>query len=186
MKDETIIQMLFDRDETALQEISSGYGRLYASVLRGILSNESDVEECANDVLVSAWNTIPPNRPAHLSAYLCSLAKRIGIDRLRYNVSLKRNPKFVVLLSELEECIADESEPFTEEEDGGMIRDALNRFLRGLDRETRVLFIRRYVYSETVSELSERFQIKENTITQKLSRSRKKLKQFLTKEGIKI
>lgn len=185
MKDETIVQLLFDRDESALNEIYVGYGRLYANVLRGILRDEADVEECANDVLSAVWKSIPPNRPTHLASYLCALAKRIGIDRLRHNVSLKRNPGFTVMLSELEDCVADD-EPYTDEDDGTAVRDALNRFLHGLDRENRVLFIRRYVFGESVAELSRRFSVRENTVSAKLMRTRAKLKRFLTNEGIKI
>lgn len=85
MKDEAIIGMLFDRNDTALPEITKKYGMLYAGVLRGILNEESDIEECANDVLLTAWNSIPPNRPERLAPYLCTLAKRTGIDRVRYN-----------------------------------------------------------------------------------------------------
>ena len=185
MEDQAIIQRLFERDESALQEISSRYGRLYAGVLHGILREEPDVEECKNDVLLSVWNSIPPHRPERLAPFLSALAKRIGIDRLRHNTRQKRNPGFILLLSELEECISDE-EPFAEDDRGEEIREALNRFLRELDKETRVLFLRRYVYSETAAELSERFGIKENTINKKLQRTRKKLKEYLEKEGIRL
>ena len=185
MEDQTIITRLWERDESALQEISARYGRLYTGVLRGILGDASDVEECKNDVLLSAWNSIPPNRPERLSSFLCTLAKRIGIDRLRHNTRLKRDPGFTVMLSELEECLSD-SEPFAEDDSGRDIREALNRFLREQDKETRVLFLRRYVYSETAAELAERFGIKENSVNKKLMRTRKKLQQFLMKEGIRI
>ena len=185
MEDKAIISRLFERQEDALQEISLSYGRLYTSVFRGILSDESDIEECKDDLLLSVWNSIPPNAPQRLSPYLCALAKRIAIDRLRHNTRKKRNPGFTVLLSELEDCIPDE-EPSSEDDPGDVIRDALNRFLRGLDKENRVLFLRRYVYSESVSDLSARFGIKENSINKKLSRTRQKLKEFLTKEGIRL
>lgn len=185
MKDEEIIERLFCREDAVLEKIASLYGRLIESVLRGILHDKSDVEECANDVLWAVWNSIPPNRPERLSSYLCTLAKRIGIDRIRHNACQKRNPGFTVLLSELEECIAEDSEPSVAEDGDAEIRDTLDRFLRELDRETRILFLRRYVYAESVSDLSARFGIRENTICVKLSRARAKLKRFLMNEGIR-
>ena len=185
MEDQEIIGLFFERNETALSEISRRYRRLYDSVIHRILSDDSDTEECSNDVLLAAWNSIPPHRPERLAPYLCALAKRIAVDRLRHNTREKRNPGYVLMLSELEECLSDE-EPMAPENDGEEIREALNRFLRGLDTESRVLFLRRYVYSDTTAELSERFGLKENTVCAKLIRTRKKLKQFLTKEGIAL
>ncbi len=185
MEDETIIKLLFDRNDGALEEISKKYGNLYRSVLKGVLSEESDVEECSNDVLLSAWNSIPPNRPERLSSFLCTLAKRIGIDRVRYNQSMKRNPGFLVLLSELEDCLPDD-EPAAPEVTESGLKDALDRFLKELDPVPRILFLRRYTMSESVASLAERFGIKENTVSANLSRTRKKLRKYLKKEGINV
>lgn len=186
MEDEAIIGMLFDRNDAALPEIAKKYGRLYAGVLRGILNEESDIEECANDVLLSAWNSIPPNRPERLAPYLCTLAKRTGIDRVRYNTRQKRSPGFLVLLSELEECYPGEEPAAPDDTAGEVLRDAMNRFLRGLDPAERILFLRRYVYGESPASLAGRFGMKENTVCARLLRTRKKLKRFLTNEEITI
>lgn len=185
MKDEEIMDLLFARNQDALPFLCEKYGRLYGSVLRGILREESDIEECGDDVLLSVWNSIPPNRPERLSSYLCAIAKRVGIDRLRYNTRARRAPGFVLALSELEECLPDE-EPIGEEDGSGLLRDALDRFLRRLEPSARVLFLRRYVYGETPAELASRFDLRENTVCAKLSRTRKKLKEFLESEGITV
>lgn len=180
MEDEKIIQMFFARSDQALDAVSSRYGRLYRHVLREILGDESDTEECANDVLLALWNSIPPNQPACLPAYICKIARHIGTDRLRYNTRVKRNAD-TVGLAQLEDCL---QAPVPDQEDRELMRRVLSDFVCGLEPETQVLFVRRYVYMESVAELAQRFSLNENHISVKLYRARKKLKKILEKEGI--
>ena len=182
MDDKTIVDLLWQRDESVLAEVDLCYGRLYKGMLRRVLHDEQDVDECANDVRMALWNSVPPNRPQHLGAYLCTLARRIAIDRLRYNTRAKRNPAYTVLLSELEECLPDPRSFFVD--DGGGLRQVLSDFVRELDPKTQIFFVRRYVYMETVPELAERFDCGENYISVRLYRARKKLRMRLKEEGI--
>ena len=184
MKDDQILSALLDRNDSALNHLSSKYGRLYRSILWEILEDNLDVEECANDTLLAVWNSIPPNRPENLSAYICKIARRIGIDRLRYRTRKKRGTGYAAALSELENCLPDTR--LSNPEDGIHIRAVLSQFLRELDITTRVLFIRRYVWLEAVSSLAIRYEMSENTVSARLSRARKKLKKILEKEEITL
>ena len=184
MDDSRIVELLFERSETALAEVSHKYSRLYKGMMKEILSDDCDLEECANDVLLALWNTIPPNRPDSLCAYICRIARRIGIDRLRYNTRQKRNSGYTVMLSELDDCLPAE-DPF-EDANGSddRIRAILSDFLKSLDPESEVLFVRRYMYLESVTSLAKRFELNENRISVKLYRARKKLKKLLEREGV--
>lgn len=185
MEDRYIIELLWERSESALCEVSQKYARLYRSVLREILGDDQDTEECANDLLLALWNSIPPNRPDCLPAYICKLARHIGIDRFRHNTRQKRNTGYTLMLSELEECLP--SEPMGDTQtDSAEIRRILSEFVRRLEPETRILFIRRYIYLESVANLAERFEMSENRISVKLYRARNKLKKALEKEGISL
>lgn len=188
MNDQRIIELLNERAETALDEVSHKYSGLYKGIVREILGDESDIEECANDILLAVWNSIPPNSPNSLSAYVCKLAWRIGIDRLRYNTRQKRSAGCMVAFSEIEDCLP--AEELTDDGEGGerseIIRTVLSDFIRSLDPETEILFVRRYIYLESVTSLAERFELNENHISVKLYRARKKLKMALKKEGIKV
>ena len=181
--DEKIIELFFNRDESALEHVSRKYQRLYLSVLREVLENESDVAECANDLLLSLWNSIPPTRPTHLAAYIVKLARHIGISRFRYNTRQKRNGGYTLILSELEDVLSDTP---SNDEDVGEISDLLSEFVATLDTATRVLFLRRYVYMESIPSLAKRFNMTENNVSVKLHRARAKLKKHLGKEGISI
>ena len=178
MEDYQIKIMLFERSEAALDHLAKKYAGVYKRILWEILRDESDMEECANDVLLAVWNSIPPNDPQNLPAYLCRIARRIGIDKLRHRTRKKRDSGYTVSLSELNECLPDTG-GLPGENDDGQIRRVLSEFVRQLDPETRVLFIRRYVYLESVASLSKRFSLNENYIAVKLYRTRKKLRKVL-------
>jgi RNA polymerase sigma-70 factor (ECF subfamily) len=185
MDDQKIKQLLFERSDAALGEIAQKYSALYKSVLRQMLSNECDVEECENDLLLAVWNSIPPNDPQNLGSYLCTVARRISINRLKFNTRKKRSAYYTTMLSELGDCIPDNgaTELYYE---GEQLERILSDFISGLDADTRVLFIRRYIFMESVAELSKRFALKPNVISTKLFRARKKLEVILRKEGIDL
>lgn len=184
MEDKQIILALLNRNEAAIKELKTKYNRLYSSILWEILEDPQDVEECANDTLLAVWNSIPPNQPENLAAYICTLARRIGIDKLRHRTRKKRGSGYTAALAELENCLPDQKN--SNPEDTMHIRAVLNYFLKELDTTTRVLFIRRYVWLESISSLAQRYKMTENSISARLSRARKKLKKVLEKEEITL
>ena len=62
--------------------------------------------------------------------------------------------------------------------------EGITQFLRGLPKQQRDLFVRRYWYAATVSELSALFNMTENHVKVTLSRIRKRLQNYLRKEGL--
>lgn len=184
LDDEKIVDMLFERSEAALEELSRKYTPLCTSVASRVLENRSDVEECVNDVRLAVWNSIPPNRPKNLVAYLCTLSRNSAINKLKYNTRKKRSSDYLVMLSELDESLPSPSEDLGAELEEERTAEVISAFLRTLDCDTRVLFVRRYVYLETPGELSEHYGISVNNINVKLHRARKKLASKLTEEGI--
>ncbi len=182
MDDIQIIDLLFARNELGLHMMEEKYATFYKSILRRALNDPSDVEECANDVLMGIWNSIPPNYPDHFPSYIGRIARRIGINRFKFNTRQKRNTECNILLSELEGCIPSPDRLGAHEE-SKMLRQILNDFLYGLDPKTRVLFIRRYFYLESTNDLAKRYGISTNFVSVRLHRARKELRQLLEKEG---
>lgn len=180
--DEMIITLLFERRESALERIREKYSRTYMSVIRRAVDNDADAEECANDLLLAVWNSIPPNRPKYLQAYVCRLARNVGVKRHRYNTRKKRNTEYVISLSELEDCLPSQEVEGAEQSE--RLAALISDFVKSLDPETRVLFIRRYVCLEPVGELAERFGMKEAAVSTRLWRARKKLQKLLEKEEV--
>lgn len=86
-------------------------------------------------------------------------------------------------LSELEGCLA---APDNAEAEVSMreLAEALNRFLSTMDRENRILFVRRYWYADSISDLADRFGMSNRNISLRLFRTREKLRSHLVKEGV--
>lgn len=187
-EDIKIIELLFERDQEALAHVEAKYKNLYKSILTRILSDSEDISECENDVLLAVWDSIPPNRPNNLSAYISKIARNISINKFKYNNRSKRSDGYTAALDELYECIPDKSPQNSIDvmEEQSRIKKILSEFFEKLDKESRVLFIRRYFYLETVTELSKRYNITENKISVKLFRARKKLHKILGKEDIEL
>lgn len=185
-EDIKIIELLFERNEQGITQIAEKYKHLYKSILVKILNNGEDISECENDVLLAIWNSIPPNRPNNLSAYISKIARNISINKFKYNNRSKRASGYTAALDELCECIPDKNSriSFDSIEEQNQIKRLISDFLIKLDDESRILFVRRYFYLESVAELSKRYGISENKISVKLFRTRKKLQIFLEKGGV--
>ena len=187
MEDKEIIGLLFGRSEEGLRALKTKYSKLYRGVLVGILGNNADSEECEDDLLIAVWNSIPPNSPEYLSAYVCRIARNIALNRYKRDNRKKRNAGENIVIDELEECIPNMDGDGYENDaaiDSQIISRVIDSFLEGLDAETRVLFVRRYMYAESVTSLAERFGLSERYISVRLFRARKGLKKALEKEGI--
>ena len=185
MDDSKIIELFYSRSEQAIVELSEKYGAICNKVAGNILNNSLDAEECVNDAYLGAWNTIPPQRPSPLLAYLCRIVRNLAVTRYHSNTAVKRNSFYDVALDELEECLASaasvEAEISARELSG-----LLDRFLETLDAENRVLFVRRYWYADSVSDIAEDFHMSSNNVSVRLSRIRGKLKKYLKREGYEI
>lgn len=182
MEDQRIVELFWNRDEDAILHTQRKYDALCRSIAQNILGNFQDAEECVNDAYLKVWNSIPPQRPQSLVAFLSRVVRNISLDRYRHNHADKRGRGADVMFSELEECLSDDSASDISAQEG--ITEAINRFLKTLDQENRILFVRRYYYMDTNEILAKTFLMNENTVRQRLFRLREKLKDFLEKEGI--
>ena len=106
MDDSKIIELFYERSEQAIVELSKKYGDTCHKIAVNILKNDSDAEECVNDTYLGVWNSIPPNHPDSLSAYVCRIARNLSLKRYQYNTASKRNSVYDTSMEELEEYIA--------------------------------------------------------------------------------
>lgn len=185
MEDSQIIELYWNRSESAISETSNKYGRLLRNIALNILGNYSDAEECENDTYVAAWNNIPPTRPNVFSAFLSRIVRNISINRYEYNRAKKRNGEYDLILSELEECIAADT---SVEDDyaAGEISGYIDDFLKSQKQEVRVIFVRRYWYADSVKDIAERMRITESKVKTVLFRTRSKLQEYLAERGVTV
>lgn len=182
MEDQQIIRLFFERSEQAITELSRKYGALCFQIADNILDDPQDAEECVNDAWLGAWNSIPPQRPDPLRAYICRIVRNHSLKKLRANTALKRGSQFEVSLSELEDCISGSS--LDEQLAVSELTAQINAFLSALPRDDRVMFVKRYWFSESLSEIADTFAITENNASVRLSRIRGKLHQHLKEAAL--
>ena len=180
MEDLRIIGLLFQRSESAITEMQQKFGGLCRSIISNILPDTRDVEECTNDTYLRVWNSIPPHHPARLDSYLARIARNVALDRYDYNTASMRKTDLSLAYEELELYLPScEKEPDTVE-----FRTFINRFLRSLPKTSRMMFIRRYWYGESIGEIAMAFEYSEEKVKSSLFRTRNKLREAMIKEGI--
>lgn len=183
MNDIEILDLFFSRDERAITETKRKYGSFCKKIALNILNNREDAEECENDTYLAAWNTIPPQKPLHFSAYLGKITRNISLKALRKRTAEKRlGNEGTLSLEELEDCIPDNkslSEATNTEELSNIISD----FLRALPKTERQIFICRYWYCDSIASICSEFGFGESKVKMMLLRTRKKLADHLTEKG---
>ena len=184
MDDNKIIELYFSRDEQAIKETQDKYGKLIFSIANNILDSRSDSEECVNDTYLGVWNSIPPERPRSFVAYISKIAQNLSLKRLEYLSRDKRAKDLTVSLCELEDVLCD-SEIRSDVSDGE-ISMLISRFLHTQSKEKRMVFIRRYYFFDSVEDISVRYSISKSKVKSMLFYTRRKLKEFLIKEGVQI
>ncbi|MDE6727321.1 MAG: sigma-70 family RNA polymerase sigma factor [Oscillospiraceae bacterium] len=180
MDDAVIVDKLSNRDQSGLKELKSKYGRLIASVCQGILRSPQDIEEVENDVFLAIWNGIPRDDPENLTAYICKIARRKAVDKLRYNTAAVRNSD---LLTELDECLPSGYSPEDAAEKAELIA-ALNEWLQSQSEKHQRLFVLRYFNMLSVKEAARSCKMSVTAVTTALSRLRGSLKNYLIERGL--
>jgi len=174
--------MYFDRSDDAIAESKKKYGKLCLYIAQKVLCSAQDAEEAEMDAYFKAWNEIPPQRPKSLGSFLAVLARRSAIDILRRRTADKRGAEYVDSVDELEECIPSQGAG-VDFADSIALRDSIERFLAGLCRRDRVVFMKRYWWSQSVIEISRETALSEGAVKMRLARLRQKLKEHLEMEG---
>ncbi|MBQ2545076.1 MAG: sigma-70 family RNA polymerase sigma factor [Clostridia bacterium] len=186
MQEREIVSMFLARNEDAIGEAEAACGRYCRVIAKNITGSDEDAEKCVSDALLAAWNSIPPARPESLRGYLGKLTRNIALDRWEKARAKKRGGGEVdAVLDELEDVFG-AVESAEDEALRHALTEAVNAFLGSLEEERRAMFVRRYWYAESVGQIAGRFGIRENTAAQILRRIRKKLKDYLTREGFTV
>ncbi|MEC0090464.1 RNA polymerase sigma factor [Paenibacillus macquariensis] len=182
MNDRDIIQLYFARNESAVEETSKKYKKYCTQIARNILSNVEDSEECVNDTFLGAWEAIPPKSPEKLSSFLGRITRNIALNKYDYYKAKKRNKEFETILDELNDCVSS-SDNVESQYEGEQMAESISEFLQSIKEDHRNIFLRRYWYSDSMTDIASRFAISESKTKSILFRIRKKLQIYLKKEG---
>ena len=187
LTDKEIISLFNARNERALSAVSEKYGGICSGIAKNILKNEQDAEECVNDTYLKVWESIPPERPESLCAYIAKLTRNSAIDRYRMERSEKRGGgELSLILDELAECISDKNDSVELTAERNDLLSAINEFLETLPSERRIAFVSRYSLCESVKSIAQRLGISQNKVSVNLNRTRKGLVDYLKRKGYEV
>jgi RNA polymerase sigma-70 factor (ECF subfamily) len=186
MNDAEIVLLYWERNEQAIPATAEKYENYCTTIARNILGNREDAEECVNDTYLNAWNAMPPHRPAILATFLGKITRNLSLNRFRHNTADKRGGgPLPAVLDELSELVSGGDDVEQAFQTGELVK-AIDAFLDTLSPEKRCIFVRRYWYTDSISDIAVRFGMKDGAVTMTLSRLRKKLHSYLEERGFEL
>ena len=183
--DEKIIELFFARSEQGIRELDIKYGKVCRKLSYNIVSNRQDAEECVNDAYLGAWNAIPPAKPDPLLTYVCKIVRNISLNAYYRSESAKRSSRYTVAMEEIEACIAAPNTVEAEMEAKELAR-TIEDFLDTLTVENRVIFMRRYWFSDRCKDIAVLVGLTEKNISVRLTRIRGDLRKYLIERGVLV
>lgn len=185
LDDNRIIELFFQRSETAISSLAEKYGGTMYSISYNILKSSEDAEECVNDAYLGAWNAIPPARPSPLLAFVCRIVRNISLTRYKFKKASKRDNSGDVSFEQIADCIPADSSVDGAIETAELTR-ILDSWLSTLKPENRYIFMRRFWYMDTVFDIAKSMNISEASVYQRIDRMKKKLYIYLKERGVFI
>lgn len=186
MDDEKIVRLYWERNEQAIPATAEKYGSYCTSIARNILGNREDAEECVNDTYLNAWNAIPPYRPGILSTFLGKITRNLALNRYRRNTAEKRGGGEVPAVLEEVALFVSDTDSMEQAIDRRELVQAIDRFLSRLPADKRRIFVCRYWYFDSISDIAARFGMTPNHVSVTLSRLRQKLHDDLLERGFEL
>ena len=183
--DEKIIDLFFERSEQGIRELDNKYGAVCHNLSYNIVNNRQDAEECVNDAYLGAWNAIPPEKPDPLLTYLCKIVRNISLKMYYRKEAAKRSSTYTIAMEEIEACISAPNTVETEFEARELAR-VIESFLDTLTIENRVIFMRRYWFSDSCKDIARSVGLTEKNISVRLTRIRQKMKKYLIEREVFI
>lgn len=186
MEDQKIVELYFKRDENAIRQTQRKFGKRIINISKNITGSAFTAEEVENDTYLRAWENIPPTDPAaYLFAFLARIARNLSISVCRERSALKRNAVLVELSDEMAECLPSGCS-VEQDTEANMVMELINEFLFSKSEDKRNIFMRRYWYLDSVSDIAKRFGLSESNVKTTLYRLRNELREYLSEQGIAV
>ena len=186
LSDSAIVELYWARDEAAIKHTDLKYRNYLLRVAYNILTDAQDSEECLNDTYRGAWDSMPPHRPSILSTFLGKITRNLSFNRYKHNTADKRGGgEANVVIDEIAEFVSDTDSVELEFDRKEFIR-AIDDFLDSLPTEKKSIFVCRYWYFDSISDIANRCGMTENNVSVTLNRLRLKLHNYLLERGFEL
>jgi RNA polymerase sigma-70 factor (ECF subfamily) len=181
LSDDEIIALYWARNENAIKHTDDKYRAYLLKIANNILKDMQDSEECLNDTYLSAWNTIPPERPYLLKAYLSAIIRNQSLMVGRRQKAQKRAAMSqAVSLSELEDVLAD----VRETDDAHMLAMVIESYIASLDKDQRYIFLGRYYFGKSIDDIASEMGVSRSKVSKQIAYIKQTLREKLQEEGI--
>lgn len=184
--DEQIIELYWQREESAIQETDKKYGQFLFRIAYNILHDRMDCEECQNDTYLGVWNAIPPTRPTVFPAFITQIMRRIAINRYKEKTSQKRIPsELTVSMEDVMESLCS-SQSVDAEYEVKQIGEIINDYVRKLSSRQRYIFIDRFYFAEPVEVIANDLSVSIPTVYREIDKIKHGLKLHLDENGVLV
>lgn len=185
MEDARIIELFFERDQQAICELHTKYGKVCHKLSYNIVNNMKDAEECVNDAYLGVWNTIPPAKPESLQAYTCKIVRNLSLKLFHRNEAAKRKSAYTIAMQEIEAYLP-ATNTVEREIEAKELAAIIDAFLDTLNIKNRIIFMRRYAYFDTYAEIAKHVGLSEKAVSVRLVRIRQNMRQYLTEREVLV
>ncbi len=183
LSDDEIIALYWDRNEDAIKQTDLKYRAYLTKIANNILRDLQDSEECLNDTYLSAWNTIPPERPYLLKAFLAAIMRNHAMMACRRQKAQKRSAQSqAVSLSDIEDILPDHYG----QADANALAAIIEEYLSSLSREQRFIFISRYYFGKHIDDIAKEMGVSRSKVNKQIAFIKQSLKEKLAKEGVAL
>lgn len=186
LSDSEIIDLYWSRDEQAIMQTDIKYRAYLLTVAENILQDDLDSEECLNDTYIAAWNSMPPRRPNVLKAFLSTIIRRKALVVYRNSHRQKRiGNSQVISLTELGDIVTETEDRYTQSDVQNLTK-ILEKFVDGLDRKHRYVFLARFYIGKSIDEIAQTLGVHRSKVNRMLTLIRQSLRSILESEGIDV
>lgn len=183
MEDIEIIELYWQRSQEAIGQTDIKYGGMCRGISYNILADHEDSEECVSDTYLALWQRMPPERPGHFRSFIAAIVRNISLKCLRSRLRQKRGGGEAALaLEELDQCLASECS-VEKSYEYKELTAVIETFLLSLSPADRDIFICRYWLFLPAAETAARLHLSKSRVNTGLFRTRKKLADYLSREG---
>lgn len=171
MTDSELMTQVAAGDEAALQALLHRFGPLIGYILRPILPDRRDQEECQADISMKLWRSAHSFDAAQgtLSGWVTALSRNCALNHAR-----RKRPEDVPLESASAGSESAEEELLRRER-----QSRLRAVIAALPGHQRALFYRKYYYCQSTAQIAAELGTTERAVEGRLYRLRQTLRQQL-------
>lgn len=181
-----IVQQVLEGNTNAFEELVLEYERKVYNVALRILGNSEDAADMTQEAFIKAFNSLSGFRgDSKFSVWLTRIVSNLCLDFLR---SRSRRPTVSLSVEDdegddVQLDIADVSQSPELLLERSLTRESVRRGLKALPEDYREILLLREIQGLSYDEIAEALNIEVGTVKSRIFRGRKKLCDYLIKDG---